>query len=164
MNSMSVVCNWHPIPPMALFSGANFNRGKRRASRSLLEMPMVKIMRNTGNNHLSSSPGGAGCLPARTRHLPLIRQDNIRITQPSVGKRRRLAVFGTINCREQLISAHGCLERVPKAANRLRLMTRRFSRLRFVLTNSDWRAHRILDVQGIQRSWNSQQGVGNDKY
>jgi len=40
----------------------------------------------------------------------------------SVGKRRRLAVFRTTNCREQLISAHGRLERVLKAANRLRFI------------------------------------------
>jgi len=46
--------------------------------------------------------------------------------QPSVGKRKRLALFRTINCREQLISAHGRLERVLKRAKRFRLMARRF--------------------------------------
>jgi len=75
------------------------------------------------------------CLPVQkvpgvcsqgTRPLPQAHQDSMRMTQPSVGKRRRLAVFRTINCREQLISAHGRLERVLKAANRLRLMARRF--------------------------------------
>ena len=38
-------------------------------------------------------------------------------------KRRRFAVFRTINCREQLISDQGWLERVLKTANRLRFLT-----------------------------------------
>jgi len=52
-------------------------------------------------------------------------------TQTSVGKRRRLAVFRTINCREQLLSAHGRLERVLKTANRLRLWAQLFTRIKF---------------------------------
>ncbi len=137
VNSMSVIYNRYPIPPRPRLSEANLIREKR-------------------NNYLSACPGGTGCLPARIRLLPLIRQYSMRMMQPSVGKRRRLAAFRTINCREQLISAQGCLERVLKAANRLRLMARRFSRTRFIFTISDWRAYRILDVQGIQRYWNSQ--------
>ena len=76
--------------------------------------------------------------------------------QPSSGKRRRLAAFRTIICREQMMSAQGCLERVLKAANRLSFMAQRFSRTRLGLTNSDWRAHRLFDVQCLQRCWNSQ--------
>ena len=55
-------------------------------------------------------------------------------TQTNVGKRRQLAVFRTINCREQLLSAHGCLERVLKTANCLRLLAPRFSRIEFAPT------------------------------
>ena len=79
--------------------------------------------------------------------------------QPDVGKRRQLAVFGTIICREQMMSAQGCLERVLKAANCLRLMARCFSRVRFAPANHDWRVHRILEVQGIQGCWNSEQAL-----
>ena len=55
----------------------------------------------------------------------------IRRMQTHVGERRQLAIFRTINCREQLISAHGCLERVLKIANCLRLLAPRFSRIEF---------------------------------
>ena len=55
-------------------------------------------------------------------------------TQSNVGKRRQLAVFRTINCREQLLSAHGCLERVLKTANCFRLLARLFSRIEFAPT------------------------------
>jgi len=58
----------------------------------------------------------------------------MRTKHPSVRKRRWLAVFRTINCREQLISAHGRLERVLKKANCLRLLAQRFSRIEFAPT------------------------------
>ncbi len=150
------VCRTRSRPPCALIGCSRQPVVLQTVSRSLPDTPIVKIMRNTGNKHLSSSSGGAGRLPARIRHLPLIRQDSMRVKRPSVGKRRRLAAFRTINCREQLISAQGRLERVLKAANRLRFMARRFSRTRFAFTNPDWRAHRLFDVQGVQRCWNSQ--------
>ena len=105
------------------------------ASRSLPEMSSTEIMRNACNKHLSSFPGGAGCLPVRIWHLAQILHDSMRMKQPSVRKRRWLAVFRTINCREQLISAQGWLERVLKTANRLRLMARRFSRTMFAPAN-----------------------------
>ena len=104
------------------------------ASRSLPERLMVKIMRSTGNKHLSSSPAGAECLPARTRHLPQIHHDSMRMKQPNVRKRKRLALFRTTGCREQPISAQGWLERVLKRAKRFRLMARPISRTRFVPT------------------------------
>ena len=150
------VCRTRSRLPCALIGCSRQPVVLQTANRSLPDTPIVNIMRNTGNHYLSSSSGGAGCLPAGTRHLPLVIQVNMQVTQPSVGKRRRLAAFRTTNCREQLISAHGRLERVLKAANRLRFIARRFSLRRFVLTNSDWRAYRILDVQCIQRCWNSQ--------
>jgi len=129
------VCRTRSRLPCALIGCSRQPVVLQTASRSLPDTPIVKIMRNRGNKHLSSSPVGAGCLPARTWHLPLVLQDSKRITQPSVGKRRWLAAFRTTNCREQLISAHGCLERVLKAANHLRFMARRFIRTRLVLTN-----------------------------
>ena len=85
--------------------------------------------------------------------------------QYNVGKRRRLAAFRTIICREQMMSAQGegetgnrsrgwpgpCLEHVLKAANRLRFMARRFSCARFAPATSGRRAHGIMDVQSLQR-------------
>ncbi len=125
------VCRTRSRLPCALIGCSRQPVVLQTASRSLPEMPIVKIIRNTGNKHSSSSPGDAGSLRAGTRHLPLMRQDSVRVKQPSVGKRRRLAVFRTTNCREQLISAQGRLERVLKAANRLRFMARRLPRTRF---------------------------------
>ena len=109
---------------------------------------------------MSSSPGSAWCLLTGTRHLLRVRQDSMRMRQPSVRKRKCLALFGTIGCRAQPISAQGCLERVPKRAKRFRLVARHYSLTRFVLTNSDWRAHRILDVMGTHRCWNSPLAAG----
>ena len=102
------------------------------ASRSLPDTPVTEIIRNTSNNYLPPSPVSAGCLPARTRYLPLVRQESIRMKQPSFGKRRRFAAFRTTICREQMMSDQGWLERVLKAANRLRLMARRFSQTMFL--------------------------------
>ena len=126
------------------------------SNRSLPDTPMVKIMRNTSNKYLSSSPGGAGCLLAGARHLPLISQDNMPMKQPSVGKRKCLALFGTIGCREQPISAHGRLERVLKRAKRFRLMAQLFLRTRYTPVNPNRHVHGIQDVQCLQRCWNSQ--------
>ena len=114
---------------------------------------MTKIKRNTHQSYLSACPAGAGVYLRGTRPLPQALQDSMQMTQPSVRKRRRLAVFRTINCREQLISAQGCLERVLKTANRLRLMARRFSRTRFHPTR---RGNEGLVTCCKQRSWNSQ--------
>jgi hypothetical protein len=150
------VCRTRSRPPCALIGCSRQPVVLQPASRSLPDSPIVKIMRNTGNKHLSSSPGRAGCLPAGARHFPLVSQDSMQVTQPSSGKRWRFVAFRSINSRAQLISEQGRLERVLKAANRLRFMALRFSRTRFVFTNSDGRAHRILSVQGIQRCWNSQ--------
>ena len=101
------------------------------------------------------------CIPLREvtcvyLHFPLLPRDSMRMKQPSVRKRRRLAAFRTTGCREQPISAQGSLERVLQTASRSLPLARRFSRTKFAFTNPDWRAHRILDVQCIQRCWNSQ--------
>jgi len=113
-------------------------------------------MRHTHNNYLSTCPTGAGYLLAGNPAPPACTLDSMRMTQPSVGKRKRLALFRTINCREQLISAHGRLERVLKRAKRFRLMARHISRKRFAPTIPDRHAHRPFDVQCLQRCWNSQ--------
>ena len=124
---------------------------RKTPCQSLPEAPISEPMRNTRNDYLSAFPRSAGCLPARIRYLPQIRPDSMRMKQPSGGKRRRFAAFRTIICREQMMSAHGegetgnrsrgwpgpRLERVLKAANRLRFMAQRFSQTRFTLANPD---------------------------
>ncbi len=73
------------------------------------------------------------------------------MTQPSVWKRRRLAVFRTINCREQLLSAQGSLERVLKTAKRLRYLAQHQIPVSFALTHPHERTHGKLYIVRIHR-------------
>ena len=149
------VCRTRSSHPWSLIGCSRQPVVLQTASRSLPERPITEIMGHIHNNCLSACPAGAGCLPQGPRLLPQALQDIMRMTQLSVGKRKRLALFRTTNCREQLISDQGWLERVLKRAKRFRLIALRFSQTRFVHTNSGRCAHRILDFQGIQRCWNS---------
>jgi hypothetical protein len=99
------VCRTRSSHPWALIGCSRQPVVLQTASQSLPETPITEIIRNKGDNHLSACPGNAGCLPARIRYLPQIRPDSMRMKQPSVGKRRRFAVFRTIICREQMTCA-----------------------------------------------------------